>query len=75
MKTSSQEDLSSDREKISVPVDAPACDGALSATIALAAYLKAEERGFVPGYELDDWLAAEAECAPRHSNCFDSVGI
>lgn len=29
--------------------------------IATAAYLKAEARGFEPGYELEDWLAAEAE--------------
>ncbi|MGA7980170.1 MAG: DUF2934 domain-containing protein [Chromatiaceae bacterium] len=26
-----------------------------------AAYFKAEQRGFAPGYELDDWLEAEAE--------------
>jgi len=31
------------------------------ALIAEAAYLRAERRGFVPGYETDDWLAAEAE--------------
>lgn len=30
-------------------------------SIALAAYFKAEARGFEPGGELDDWLAAEAE--------------
>lgn len=29
--------------------------------IAFAAYLKAEARGFEPGHELEDWLAAEAE--------------
>lgn len=29
--------------------------------IADSAYYKAESRGFSPGYELDDWLAAEAE--------------
>lgn len=32
-----------------------------SALIAERAYFKAERRGFVPGYELDDWLAAERE--------------
>jgi hypothetical protein len=26
-----------------------------------AAYYRAERRGFTPGYELEDWLAAEAE--------------
>ncbi len=29
--------------------------------IAMAAYLKAESRGFAPGGELDDWLVAEKE--------------
>lgn len=27
--------------------------------VALAAYFKAENRGFTPGKELDDWLEAE----------------
>ncbi len=31
--------------------------------IAMAAYFKAESRGFVPGGELDDWLVAEQELA------------
>lgn len=29
--------------------------------IAMAAYFKAEARGFEPGGEMDDWLTAEAE--------------
>jgi hypothetical protein len=29
--------------------------------IAEAAYYRAERRGFAPGHELEDWLAAEAE--------------
>jgi hypothetical protein len=29
--------------------------------IAKAAYLRAEQRGFAPDHELDDWLEAEAE--------------
>ena len=29
--------------------------------IAHAAYLRAEMRGFAPGHEVEDWLAAEAE--------------
>ncbi len=29
--------------------------------IAEAAYYRAERRGFVPGHEMEDWLAAEAE--------------
>jgi hypothetical protein len=27
----------------------------------MAAYLRAERRGFAAGYEIEDWLAAEAE--------------
>jgi hypothetical protein len=30
---------------------------------AVAAYFFAEQRGFAPNHELDDWLAAEAACA------------
>jgi len=33
------------------------------ARIALRAYFIAEKRGFAPGHELNDWLAAEAEVA------------
>jgi len=29
--------------------------------ISRAAYFRAMERGFTPGHELEDWLAAEAE--------------
>ncbi len=32
-----------------------------AALIARAAYFRAQNRGFVPGHELADWLAAEAE--------------
>jgi hypothetical protein len=39
----------------------PAVD--LHAQIAERAYLRAQLRGFAPGLELDDWLAAEAELA------------
>lgn len=31
--------------------------------IATAAYFLAEKRGFEPGYELEDWFAAELEVA------------
>ena len=29
--------------------------------IEIVAYFKAEQRGFAPGHELDDWLKAEQE--------------
>lgn len=38
-----------------------ACTSGQDKKIAELAYLKAERRGFVPGYELDDWLEAEQE--------------
>jgi len=31
------------------------------ASIAKAAYMRAQRRNFEPGHELEDWLAAEAE--------------
>jgi Protein of unknown function (DUF2934) len=31
------------------------------AMVAEAAYLRAERRGFAPGHETEDWLAAEVE--------------
>lgn len=33
------------------------------AAIAERAYYRAEQRGFAPGYDLEDWLAAEREVA------------
>jgi hypothetical protein len=33
----------------------------VSMLIAEAAYFKAEQRGFAPGHELEDWLSAEQE--------------
>jgi Protein of unknown function (DUF2934) len=36
-------------------------EGARRRRIAERAYARAERRGFAPGRELDDWLAAEAE--------------
>jgi len=35
------------------------------ALIAEAAYFRAEKRGFSPGHETEDWLAAEAEVDAR----------
>ena len=34
-----------------------------TATVAERAYFRALHRGFAPGHELDDWLAAEREVA------------
>jgi hypothetical protein len=35
----------------------------MGASVAERAYFKAERRGFAPGYEVEDWLAAEREIA------------
>jgi len=48
------------------------------ARIALTAYFIAEKRGFEPGHELDDWLAAEAAVAraeqqPRVTNALQII--
>jgi hypothetical protein len=37
----------------------------LQSQIAEAAYYRAERRGFQPGFEIEDWLVAEAETRQR----------
>ncbi|HYN11551.1 MAG TPA: DUF2934 domain-containing protein [Burkholderiales bacterium] len=37
----------------------------LKKLVAEAAYHRAKERGFAPGYELQDWIEAEAEVMVR----------
>lgn len=46
---------------------APAAAMDFAALIAERAYFKAEQRGFEPGHELEDWLAAERELAVTDS--------
>jgi hypothetical protein len=50
---------------VNAPLPPPTADSVADAArqrmIAEAAYYIAERRGFAPGNELDDWLAAEAE--------------
>jgi hypothetical protein len=43
------------------PVPQVIADDDVRQRIAEAAYYRAQQRGFSPGYELEDWLAAEAE--------------
>jgi hypothetical protein len=43
------------------PVRAAVTPEARRALIAEGAYLRAERRGFEPGHETEDWLAAESE--------------
>jgi hypothetical protein len=37
------------------------------AMVAEAAYYRAEQRGFAPGYELEDWFAAEGDVDSRNT--------
>jgi hypothetical protein len=46
---------------ISNPSEASQNEKERNARVAVSAYFKAQARGFEPGYELADWLAAEAE--------------
>ncbi len=41
--------------------NAPKASGDREARVRMAAYYRAEQRGFSPGDELADWFAAEAE--------------
>jgi hypothetical protein len=43
------------------PTSVDVSDDARRAMISAAAYLRAEQRGFSSGYELEDWLIAERE--------------
>ena len=43
------------------PATAQVTAEARHALIAQSAYLRAERRGFAPGQEMEDWLAAETE--------------
>ena len=47
------------------PKRAPAVPADRESMVRMAAYLRAERRGFAPGYEIEDWLAAEAEVNER----------
>jgi hypothetical protein len=49
------------------PEAAPSVPADRESLVRMAAYLRAERRGFAPGYEIEDWLAAEAEVDARKS--------
>lgn len=40
----------------------------LAEQIAVCAYFKAEARGLIPGFELQDWLEAEAELKAKKAH-------
>jgi len=52
-----------DARPAAAPARAAATDRA--ELVRMAAYFRAERRGFSPGYEIEDWFAAEAEVAEK----------
>jgi len=59
--------------RFSPPVAAGA--GERHAMILLEAYLRAERRGFEPGHEVEDWVAAEAEIDARLAHARKLAGV
>ena len=53
------------KQSVAKPQEQPAQPPDLQRWIAEAAYYRAEQRGFQPGEETQDWLAAEAEILAR----------
>ena len=51
--------------KVGVSARAQVSPDEIRRLIAEAAYFRAKERGFEPGYELEDWVQAEAEVRQR----------
>jgi hypothetical protein len=52
-------------ESHAAPTEVPRPPADRYASIALAAYFRSQHRGFKPGHEMEDWLAAEAEVDQR----------
>ena len=46
--------------------DIPPTAAELRKMVAVAAYYRSSRRGFEPGHELEDWLAAEDEIKERY---------
>jgi DUF2934 family protein len=57
--------FSTDPSPFTRPPVLPPESSAYRELVALAAYYRAEQRGFAPGGELEDWLDAEREVASR----------
>ena len=49
------------KKAVKTPTNVAVSEDVRRGMIAEAAYLRAERRGFAPGGEHDDWVAAEAE--------------
>jgi len=49
-------------------VEPPSSSDDFPVQVAEAAYFQAKQRGFTPGFEVEDWLAAEAQVRARSDN-------
>lgn len=49
------------KQDAAAPIQPEVSDEETLKRIAEAAYYRAQQRGFSPGYEVEDWLAAEAQ--------------
>ena len=67
--TSSAQPPVASRSRRPVTASTPTTSAEREEWIRVAAYYRAERRGFTPGHELEDWYAAEAglSAAPRRS--------
>ena len=59
-------DTAADKQARAVPGELP--EEEMRRQIAEAAYYRAKQRGFAPGYELEDWVQAESEVRNRLEN-------
>ena len=66
--------MKNSHEKISLLPSNPSED-VIRLLISQAAYYKAEERGFEPGHEEQDWLEAEKEIKSYLAGYFDFLYI
>ncbi len=58
----SEKNLNKEIKKIAIEGSNEGCSPTELATkIAECAYYRAEKRGFIPGYEMEDWYEAEEE--------------
>lgn len=64
-KNASEPKLPPGKQPLEVSARAQVSPDEIRRLIAEAAYYRAKERGFKPGYELEDWVQAEAEVRQR----------
>ncbi len=64
-RTSAKAKVAKPKPAVRTDVETSLTEGDRRRMIELAAFYRAERRGFVPGFEAEDWLVAEAEIAAQ----------